>query len=444
MLLYTALLVLGGAALFFAVADRPAQIDWLRIVVWTGLTLIAAFSPVRLPGGVTAHTTTTPLIAAIFDTFLPQPLSICLIAFFGTFGPRDFRGEVAFGPIGTLTNRSNSMLSGLAGWSAAHTLMSLPANDPLATLARIVAAGLAFTVVNMSIAVMTAALRTHQSFLRVWSLSVANVVTATAAQVLLGWLMAVVAVQIGLWAAFMVMIPLQLARYSMSKYTEMRDQFFGSVSALSQAIDAKDGFTRGHADRVSRIAGAIAREMGTPEADIERIELAALLHDIGKIAVPDRILMKPARLEPDERKAMQHHPLFGAAILEPSTALRPLVPMVLHHHENYDGTGYPEGLKGDEIPFGSRVIIVADAYEAMTSDRIYRKAPGHDAAMEQLHRHKGAQFDPKVVRALDQLVEKRGMGAFEVSDLPPINYETLEELRRRLGQAPLPHEAHTG
>jgi putative nucleotidyltransferase with HDIG domain len=211
---------------------------------------------------------------------------------------------------------------------------------------------------------------------------------------------------------------------------------------LSQAIDAKDGFTRGHADRVSRIAGAIARELGLPERHIEQIELAGLLHDIGKIGVEDRILMKPARLEEDEQELMRRHPIYGASILEPSAALRPLVPIVLHHHESFDGSGYPEGLKGEDIPIGSRILLVADTYEAMTSDRIYRKAPGHDRAIDQLNKYKGTQFDPKIVRALEACIERRGQGSFEVSDLPPINYETLAELRRRLAREPLVRDAH--
>ncbi|MGH2498599.1 MAG: HD-GYP domain-containing protein, partial [Candidatus Limnocylindria bacterium] len=202
----------------------------------------------------------------------------------------------------------------------------------------------------------------------------------------------------------------------------------------------------GHADRVSRIAGAIAREMGLPERQIEQIELAALLHDIGKIGVDDRILMKPARLDPDETELMRRHPVYGASILEPSAALRPLVPMVLHHHENYDGSGYPEGIKGEEIPLGSRIIIVSDAYEAMTSDRVYRKAIGHDRAMEQLQKYSGIQFDPQVVRIMEHLIGVRGPAAFEVSELPAINYETLAELRRRLATQPQPHlrDRHAG
>jgi len=157
----------------------------------------------------------------------------------------------------------------------------------------------------------------------------------------MGWLMAQIAIAVGYWATLPFLVPLLLARYTFTKYAETRDLFFGTVSALSQAIDAKDGFTRGHADRVSRIAGAIAREMGIGEAEIERIELAGLLHDIGKIGVEDRILMKPMRLDADEQELMRRHPIYGASILEPSAALRPLVQMVLHHHENFDGVRIP-------------------------------------------------------------------------------------------------------
>jgi HD-GYP domain-containing protein (c-di-GMP phosphodiesterase class II) len=256
--------------------------------------------------------------------------------------------------------------------------------------------------------------------------------------------MAEIAIKVGLWASFLFMVPIYLARFSFSKYAETRELFFGTVSALSQAIDAKDGFTRGHADRVSRIAGAIAREMRLSEKVIEDIELAGLLHDIGKIGVEDRILMKPMRLDADEQELMRRHPIYGASILEPSAALRPLVQMVLHHHENYDGSGYPEGLKGTDIPLGSRIIIVADAYEAMTSDRIYRKAIGHEKAMEQLNKYKSIQFDAAIVRTLEQLLQKRGPKAFDVSDLPPINYETLAELRRRLAREPIVRDAHAG
>src|SRR5256886_11224081 len=143
----------------------------------------------------------------------------------------------------------------------------------------------------------------------------------------MGWLMADFALKVSLWAVALFFLPLFLARFAFSKYAETRDLFYGTVQALSQAIDAKDGFTRGHADRVSRIAGAIARELGIAEREIEHIELAGLLHDIGKIGIEDRILMKPARLDPVDQELSRRHPNYGAPILEHSEAYRPLFPI---------------------------------------------------------------------------------------------------------------------
>lgn len=421
----------------------PTDFDLGRVFFWTVITLIAAALPVRLPGGVHATITTAPVLAALFDPGLPNPFGVCWVALLGTFEPRDFRGEPKW--YGTFFNRADWVLSAFGGWVAMWlTASAIRPGDPLGVVAQIVAAGGVFAFINSALALLANSLKTGIPLSRVWALSVSNIAIGIVSQVPLGWLMAEIADRVGQWAAVLFMVPLLLARYSFSKYTETRDLFFGTVSALSQAIDAKDGFTRGHADRVSRIAGAIAREVGLPEKQIEQIELAGLLHDIGKIGIEDRVLMKPARLDSDETELMRRHPLYGASILEPSAALRPLVPIVLHHHENYDGTGYPEGLKGEDIPLGARILIVADTYEAMTSDRIYRKAPGHDRAMEQLSRYKGTQFDPKIVRALDACIERRGAAAFEVSDLPPINYETLAELRRRLAREPLVRDAHAG
>ena len=431
----------AGLVLIRVSVATPDTFDLGRVFFWTVVTLIAAALPVRLPGGVHATITTAPLLAAVFDTGMPNPLGACWVAFVGTFELRDLRGEPRW--YGTLFNKADFVLSTFAAWTVMAATESLVRkDDPFSVLAQIVAAGTAFATVNNGLSLLASSLRTNTPISRVWALSVSKIAIGLVSQVPLGWLMAEVADKVGQWAAILFMVPLLLARYSFSKYTETRDLFYGTVSALSQAIDAKDGFTRGHADRVSRIAGAIARELGLPEKEIEQIELAGLLHDIGKIGVEDRILMKPARLEADEQELMRRHPIYGASILEPSTALRPLVPIVLHHHESFDGSGYPEGLKGEAIPIGSRILLVADTYEAMTSDRIYRKAPGHDRAIDQLNKYKGSQFDPRIVRALEACIQRRGPNSFEVSDLPPINYETLAQLRQRLAREPLVRDAH--
>jgi putative nucleotidyltransferase with HDIG domain len=440
--LLPAVVALGVVILVGVSLSPPPQIDPIRLLFWIALTWTSAALPVKLPGGVTAHTTTAPIIAALFDPALPQPFAVCWVALVGTTELRDLRREIPW--YGTLYNRSAYLIAAFVGWLGLELVRPVrPGSEPIGDLAGLLIAGIAFVGTNWALAVLAATFRTGTPLARVWRLSVRNVLTGYVALVPLGWLMAEVGAKVGLWAALLFMVPLQLARYSFTKYTETRDLFFGSISALSQAIDAKDGFTRGHADRVSRIAGAVARELGASEGAIEHIELAALLHDIGKIGVEDRILLKPSRLDPDETELMRRHPIYGASILEPSAALRPLVPIILAHHENYNGTGYPNGLKGEDIPFGARVILVSDAYEAMTSDRIYRKAIGHDKAMEQLHTYSGIQFDPRVVRALEALLAKRGAAAFDVSDLPPITYETLAELRGRLARREVAH-SHAG
>ena len=442
---FTLVAVIGSAVVILVLlsAPPPSGFDLGPLAFWAGLTLISSIVPVRLPGGVRVNLTTAPLLAALFDTSLVNPFAICWIAFIGTFELRDFNRQLPW--YGGLFNRSNFVLSIFAAWIALTiTAPWVKAGDPWGTFAQLLIVGFSFALVNNFLGVLAASVRTKAPLAKVWALSVRNVVVGLLGQIPMGWLMAQIAIRVGYWATVPFLIPLLLARYTFTKYAETRDMFFGTVSALSQAIDAKDGFTRGHADRVSRIAGALAREMGLHEGDIERIELAGLLHDIGKIGVEDRILMKPMRLDDDEQELMRRHPIYGASILEPSAALRPLVPMVLSHHENFDGSGYPEGRKGEDIPLGARIIIIADAYEAMTSDRIYRKAIGHDKALDQLNKYKGIQFDPTIVRSFEQLLLKRGPDAFEVSDLPPINYETLAQLRQRLARDPVRRDAHAG
>ncbi len=180
-------------------------------------------------------------------------------------------------------------------------------------------------------------------------------------------------------------------------------------SALARAVDAKDSYTRSHCQTVSQLCGLIGTELGFAGERLTRLRLAGLLHDVGKIGVPDAILNKPAKLTDDEYELMKRHSLLGYDIVQ-AADMELEARWVRHHHERYDGRGYPDGLAGDAIPLEARIILVADAFEAMTSDRPYRKAPGQSFAIEELHRHAGAQFDPAVVAALTRVVE-RGDGA---------------------------------
>lgn len=194
------------------------------------------------------------------------------------------------------------------------------------------------------------------------------------------------------------------------KNTELRTAYIQTIRALAEAIDAKDAYTRGHSERVAVYASRIAREMGLRKELIERIYFAGLLHDVGKIGIPDAIITKPDRLDAAEYEQIKRHPEIGAKILEPVEFLRSVVPCVRHHHEWYDGGpgGYPDRLIGDQIPLPSRVIVIADTVEAMTSDRPYRKALPIETVVDELHKYSGSQFDPVVVDAFFKLLDAEG------------------------------------
>ena len=179
------------------------------------------------------------------------------------------------------------------------------------------------------------------------------------------------------------------------------------ASALARAVDAKDSYTRSHCQTVSQLCGLIGAELGFDTGRLTRMRLAGLLHDVGKIGVPDAILNKPTKLTDDEYEHMKRHSLLGYDIVQ-AADMEVEARWVRHHHERFDGGGYPDGLAAEEIPLESRIILVADAFEAMTSDRPYRKAPGQAFAIAELGRHAGAQFDPAVVEALTRVLARAG------------------------------------
>lgn len=194
-------------------------------------------------------------------------------------------------------------------------------------------------------------------------------------------------------------------------FEQLEEAYLQAMVDLNRALDARDSATGQHSNRIAVLATAVAEALGCSREERTEIWWAGILHDIGKLAVPDEILRKPGPLTEEERKVVSRHPVVGAEIVAPLRRLARVVPLVRSHHERWDGTGYPDGLVGEQIPLGARVLAVVDAYVAMTEQRPYRPARSHQEALEELRRQAGAQFDPQVVDAFCRVVEQRGHGA---------------------------------
>jgi putative nucleotidyltransferase with HDIG domain len=223
-------------------------------------------------------------------------------------------------------------------------------------------------------------------------------------------LFAVAYFAVGVGGVVLFVLPLLVARYTFKLYTDTRKDLEDFAGALASIIDEWDPYTHKHSERVSRLAATLAREMGLPEREVEVVRMGGLLHDIGKITASQfDLVTKPARLTPEERTRMCDHADLGADILDRVRAFRRIVPVVRYHHERPDGKGYHR-LPGSLVPLGSRIVLVADAFDAMTTDRVYRKAMSVDAALAELRRYAATQFDAAVVETLVRLADKGLVG----------------------------------
>jgi len=200
-----------------------------------------------------------------------------------------------------------------------------------------------------------------------------------------------------------------LAIENVKLYESIKKDQLNIIRALSSTVDAKDHYTLGHSQKVSEYCVKIGEEMKLPEREIEILKYAALLHDIGKIALPDEIIKKPSRLSSEEFEIVREHPVIGARIIKEIEALAPMVPLIQHHHERYDGNGYPGKLKGEEIPLGARIIHAVDSFETMVYARAYRVMMHEELAISELRKNAGTQFDPHIVDVFISVIRRGGI-----------------------------------
>ena len=267
---------------------------------------------------------------------------------------------------------------------------------------------LTYCLINLTLVTVVISLDSGMTLGKVYRINIRDIVPSYLAEAPMGFIMAIIYVHIGILGILLFFFPLLLARQSFELYTKMRKMYLDTIRTLAATIDAKDPYTLGHSERVSNLAVDLARKLDFAETDIEYLEYAAILHDIGKIGIADSILGKKEKLTAEEYEKIKEHPIIGANIIDSIEFLKKCSKMVLHHHERYDGTGYPQGLKGESIPETSRLLAVIDAFDAMNSNRPYRKKLSPEDILQELKEESGKQFDPVMVKAfLSLLQEKR-------------------------------------
>ena len=400
---YFATVVAAVLAFGWLAQTTPVR-DWKSVVVLGAFAFLAETLAFQLPlSGSVSLGFALGFAALLYD----GPVAASLVALVGSVSVQDVRDHR---PLDVqLFNSAQLVLSVLAASGIFLWLGGLPlawANEGVESAAALglgaaMIAATAFFLVNIALVGEALALRAElplarvlreQSFVSYWI----SFVTLA----LLGFVLARVVDSVGWIGAVLLAAPFVIARKTFRVYLELSAAYADTVRSLVQALEAKDPYTRGHSERVAEYSKAIASRLGLAPAQIERVEIAALLHDVGKIGISEATLSKAGPLTSEEYAAIREHPAKGESVLLEVEFLAEAAPIVAAHHERMDGTGYPMRLSAESIPLDARILAVADAYDAMTSSRPYRAALGHESAAQELAAVAGTQLDQLAVDAL--------------------------------------------
>ncbi len=402
------------AKLFFAIITTSATLilvwniihtDWnitqlIHLLVFAILAISSESLPVALPKG--GYVTVSYPIFLSSLVLFPLGVTLTAMALSGLF---------IFGKAGLeqplykrVFNASQYVLSLAAAYGVMDFFKSSLIQFDSKSLILYLVASSVFMVMNMTIVAIIIGMVSNKS---PWSIFVSNIrwsVPNFMALVPLGFLLALIYNNYGPFGLSLLFIPLLVSRHAFQLYIDMRENYLNTVEALVQALEAKDTYTSGHSARVGKLSVAIGEGLEMSDDKLESLKYAAVLHDVGKIGVSEIILNKEGKLLDSEWEAIRSHPVMGQTIIKSIKFLFDIGQVVRHHHERFDGNGYPDRIKGIEIPLESRIIAVADTYDAITSDRSYRKGSTHDEAIEELKRVAGSQLDPEIVEKFCNMV----------------------------------------
>jgi len=391
------------ALLVYLIPSFPSFSDrWSVFIFFLVISIFAEFIPVELPKGghMTIGFPIDFVLILVYGPALAMIITALGVIIAETIGKKVSLYKIIFDAA------QYALTVGVAGLVYQYAGGVIGLQNFLKFIFPAALSALTYCFINLTLVTIVISLDQGSSISTVWRINFKENLPTYLAEAPLGFLMAIIYVQVGMWGILLFFLPLLLARRSFELYTKMRKIYLETMRALAAAIDAKDPYTKGHSERVTEMAIALAQELNLPEQQIEDLEYAALLHDIGKIGIDERILGKNGGLTSEEWEKIREHTLIGAKIIEPVEFLKNSYQAIYYHHERYDGSGYPAGKKGEEIPLFARIIAVADAYDAMNSDRPYRKKLSEDEIIQELREQAGGQFDPEVAQALISILKK--------------------------------------
>jgi putative nucleotidyltransferase with HDIG domain len=409
--LYVAIIILLGTAFFIYTINQVHEIDVVGLVIFALLSIVAESLVIVTQGQRALSVGFVIALAAIMVLGVPEAAWITSIGVMfrvikhngKLFHPFNFPIEK------TLFNGADATISaGLAG-ICYESLGANPGiidlNSSIVAMIAVFTAMIVYILVNAVIMSILMHLITGENFFSNFYNNIAWVVKDYLAMAPLAVIMALAYINYKIAGILIFFGPLLFARYSFKLYIDMKNIYIDTVKSLSQAVEAKDPYTNGHSIRVGDYACKLAEKLGLSPKKVENLRIAAILHDIGKIGVDESILNKPGRLTVEEFDKIKQHPEIGVKIIKDIEFLKDVSSIILSHHERYDGTGYPEGKKHEDIIIEAQILSIADVFDALTSERPYRNAMTVKEALDIIEEGKGTQFDSKLADTFIKMIK---------------------------------------